>query len=337
MKRYLVACGLALFSIGMASAQQYDKPFELKSNGYSEKKMKKAPKKIYIASFRTYFHVTASAQAKSTGGRDFGGGSYSGDTKTSMTVGVRGVDNPDFQEMTDQLYNEFVADLKSKGFEIVSADVAGKAPLYEGWERKEGGTLSSTQIKGYVMGIPTGYSYYVKKTSNKGREKSTMTDRTPRLSKQLDDIIVAEVAFGFPFIDMKTNSNDFVGFSSVKAKVNFRMGSTYAGGANYAAANQNYIKFVTGISAGAAADAYCMYIPKKDVKIDGVFEDNKFKSVTTASSTPAYGAIVFTTDQEQALTHEAKCDNEKYKEAVMKLSRDFMNQSLGEFYGVANK
>jgi len=336
MKKIILTVAILAMICGSALAQSVTEK-EVKISGYGEKKLRKAPRKVYIANFRVYFHVIASATAKSAGGASFGGGSYKGSTSTTMTVAVDGVDVPDFQKVTDDTYNRFVADLKSKGFEIISTAEASKIEFYEDWEIKEGGQVNYANVPGYVSVTPTGTQYMVKKETRKGREKSTFIDRTPRISKELEDAIVIEATFAFPFVEMKTNSSNMVGFSSVKAKTNFELGSA-AGSDGLANLFENsQVKFTAGSGPGAAADAYLAADLKKPIALEGVFKDEKFKEFSAAKSTPAYYGIVFVTNTKDQVTNTAACDQQKYVEATTKAINGYIDLALEAFYDNAIK
>jgi len=316
---------------------------EIKVSGYGEKKLKKAPKKVYIANFKVYFHVIASGSAKSTGGTSFGGGSIKGNTSTSMTVAVQGVDIEDFQKITDDTYNRFAADLVSKGFEIINAEEASKIDFYSDWEMKQGGEVNYANVPGYVSVTPTGTKYLVKKETRSGREKKTFIDRTPRISKELDDAIIIEATFAFPFIEMKTNSSSLVGFSSVKAKTDFALGT--AAGSDGLTNLQEYtrVKFTSGSGPGASANAYMTADLKKEFDIDGVFKEDKFREFSAAKSTSLYNAtpnyfgVVFAENRTNNVTNLAECDGEKYIQATTNVINNYMDLTLTEFYENAIK
>lgn len=323
MKSAICVATLLMFSVLSFGQTLTEK--NMTDNGYGEKKFKKAPKKVYIQSFKVNFQVAAYAEASTKGGRDVGGGSYSGGTHTSMTVMVEGVDTPDFMEVTDNLYQDFVADLKDQGMELISQDDVQGTEYFEGWERRPGGGLNYANIPGSVQARPTGLDYYIKKEDRKGKEKGNFVDKSCKLSKELDDAIIIDVEFAFDFIEMKTSESGFIGFSSVKANTDFKMKS-------------GSVKLQYGNPAGLASDAIFMQWLKKPVSVEApVFQQEKFKEVTAAQSTPAYGAIVFTTDQANKATHTAKCDGELYKKETSRLMKEFMDISMGEFYSYLNK
>ncbi len=344
MKKSLLFFALALlFAVASIAQNITDKEFSTKGS-YGEKKLKKAPKKVYIANFQVYFHVIASATAKSTGGTTFGGGSVKGNTSTTMTVAVEGVDVPDFQKITDETYNRFVADLKAKGFEIMAVDEAAKIPFYEDWLLKDGGTVNYANVPGYVSVTPTGTKYMVKAETRKGREKSTFIDRTPRISKELDDAIVIEATFAFPFIEMKTSSSSMAGFSSVKAKTNFELGSAVGSDGMTNLLENTQLKFTSGSGPGAAADAYFLTNLKKPVALTGVFKQEKFKEFNAAKSssfgstaTPSYFGVVFAENRTQDVTNMAECDGEKYVKATTAAINNYIDMALEQFYDNAIK
>lgn len=343
MKNITLILSFAIICWSSAIAQNItDKEFTTKGS-YGEKKFKKAPKKVYIANFQVYFHVVASATAKSTGGTTIGGGMIKGNTKTTMTVAVEGVDIPDFQKITDETYDRFVADLKAKGFEIMNTEEAAGIPFYEGWEMKDGGSVNYANVPGYVSVRPTGTKYLVKDESRKGREKSTFIDRTPRISKELEDAIVIEANFAFPFIEMQTNSSNMAGFSSVKAKTDFQMGSAVGSDGFTNLLELTQVKFTSGSGPGATANAYLVSYLKKPVEISGVFKDEKFKEFSAAkvknlyNATPNYFGIVFADNRIDDVTNMAVCEQDKYVSATTKAINDYVDMALSSFYENALK
>lgn len=301
--------------------------------GYAENKLKNMPRKVYIASFRAYFHVLASAEASSIGG------SFKNNTKTSMVVAVSGVDTPDFIEITNTLYRKFTDDLKSKGFEILTADDAAKSDQYADWIRKEGGEVSYAQIPGYVSATPSGYSYFVKKEKKDGREKGAFIDKSPKISRDLDGAIVIEASFAFPFVDMKTASSDIAGFSSVKAKIDFEMGTAFGMDGATPLMSPTQVKFVG--SQGMGKDAI-LFVKLKGESFDSaapVFKDKKFKETNVAmvNYKPNYYGIIWKEERQVKVSHYAECDGALYKQETIRLGTEFTDQALRIFYSNALK
>lgn len=299
--------------------------------GYGEKNLRKAPRKVYIASFRTYFHVLAAAEASSIGG------SFKNNTKTSMVVAVSGVDTPDFIEVTNAAYAKFTDALKARGFEILTADDAAKSDQYSDWIRKEGGELSYAQIPGFVSATPTGYSYFVKKENKDGREKAAMIDKSPKISRDLDGAIIIDVAFAFPFLDMKTASSNLAGYSSVKAKIDFELGTAFGMDGATPLMAPTQLKFVS--SEGMGKDAILMVKVKGD-SFDSeapVFKDKKFKesNVAMMDYRPNYYGVIWKQEQQVKVSHYAECDKALYKQETLRLASEFTDEALKIFYSNA--
>jgi hypothetical protein len=330
-KTILFGCLWLMASIAWAQTLTADNVTD--KGGYAESKLKNAPRKVYIASFRTFFHVLASAEASSIGG------SFKGNTKTSMVVAVSGVDTPDFLEVTNTLYKKFTDDLKAKGFEILTADDAARSEEYSDWIKKEGGTLSYSQIPGYVSASPTGYNYFIKKEKKDGREKSAFLDKSTKISRDLDGAIIIEAAFAFPFVDMKTASSSMAGFSSVKAKIDFEIGTAFGMDGANPLMSPTQLKFIN--SEGMGKDAI-LYVKIKDDSFDSdapVFKDKKFKesNVAIVSYKPDYYGVVWKEEQTVKVSHYAECDNALYKQETTRLASEFTDQALAIFYKNALK
>lgn len=296
--------------------------------GFNQSKFKSAPKKVFINSFNVYFEVFGSAEASTTGGESFG--RVHSSTKTAMGVALYGVDSEDFLEITNQAYQYFINDLKSKGFEIVTADAAAKTNVYSGWTRKSGGELSSAEATGFVRVTPTGFDYFVPGEKKSGKEKTTIFDRSPALSKELDDAIVANVSFTFDFIDMKVFRSDLLKISNVKGKVNFKVDTTPGPSMDMSKVSFSYGKTFT------AATAAIENVLKKSIPIVApVFEDEKFSETNKAQATniPSWASYVYvTTDKSLAASHAVTCDSELYKKETTRLFKEFLTLSLMELY-----
>jgi hypothetical protein len=332
MKKYFLSMCLSLI-VATSYTQTLTADNVTDKGGYAEKDLQKAPRKVYIASFRTYFHVLASAEASSIGG------SFKNNTKTSMVVALNGVDTPDFLEVTNTVYKKFTDDLRAKGFELLTADDAAKSDVYADWIRKEGGELSYAQIPGYVSGTPTGFSYFVKKEKKDGREKGAFLDKSTKVSRDLDGAIVIDVSFAFPFLDMKTASSNLAGYSSVKAKIDFEIGTAFGMDGATPLAAPTQVKAIS--SGGMGKDAILMVKIKGD-SFDSeapVFKDKKFKetNVGMVSYKPDYYGVIWKEEQQVRVSHYAECDKALYKQETVRLASEFTDEALKIFYSNALK
>lgn len=331
----LLALSLSFWGLGQSLTE---KDMNYKGS-YGEKKFAKSPKKVYISKFQVYFQVSASATATTSGGRQLGGGSYRAATSTTMAVAIDGVDVPDFQAITDEVYQQFTDDLSSNGFEIIPTEQVTSIPFYEGWTIKNGGEVNYANVPDYVSVTPTGTKYMVKKETKKGKEKNTFVDRTPAISAQLDDAIVAEVIFAFPTIDMDAKGGVYAASSKVKAYVDYHMGSAYGQDGLSSGFAQTKVKFASGKGPGAAGDAYFVATLKKP-KFNTeapVFKDKVFKERSLGSTAPAYYGIVFQDKESTQVTHTTAADHDLYVSESKRLISEFLEQSMTEFYSYAKK
>ncbi|MFY0600423.1 MAG: hypothetical protein JXR03_12190 [Cyclobacteriaceae bacterium] len=303
--------------------------------GYGQKKLKKAPKKIYISKFNVYFNVIATATAKTTGGRTVGGGSVRAGTSTTMTVGVDGVDVPDFQAITDNAYARFIKEFESRGYEFLSTEEASKAKYYEGWEMKEGGNVNYANIPGYVSVTPTGTKYMIKKQNRKGKEKTTALNmnNTMILSGQLEDVLVAQVTLAFPCIDMSAKGGVYATTSKVSANVNYRMGTAFGQEGMQSNFAPSQMVILSGKGPGLTSDAY-FYSSLKEPIYSGesVFKNTEFKERTYGGTSPAYYGIVFQDNESSKVTHSTEADKDVYISESNRLIDEFMDISFEEFW-----
>lgn len=140
MKTRISLTALILMFVFTSQAQTLGE-FNVKTSEMGKAKLRSAPKKIYIASFNVYYEVYKEAIDFQRGGSTLGGGERSNATARAA-IGLGGINDKDIQEKTNQLYIEFVADLKKGGLEIISPDVARKIEVYQDWEKASGPSVA---------------------------------------------------------------------------------------------------------------------------------------------------------------------------------------------------
>ncbi|AQS94061.1 hypothetical protein BXQ17_08275 [Polaribacter sp. BM10] len=203
------------------NAQTLDN-LKITSKKYGLSKMKKAQKKIYINSFNVNFEIYKEAidfKAGGNGGR-IGGNTSSATAKAA--VGLSGVDANKMQAKTNKLFENFKQRLKSEGYEIISADVAGKAKSLEKWN-KATGPFMKENIPGVITCAPENYVFYYKK---KGALGLGGLGIQAKLSKELGDVIIADVNLNVMFSE---SGNDWMKgrAAKVKIKTNLRLVNDY--------------------------------------------------------------------------------------------------------------
>lgn len=320
-------------------AQEFDKKnlqvLEMKSKNFLD-----APKKVYINNFKIYYQMIAEAEKTTYGGRQFGGGSYTGDATARLAVGVEGIESNDLQQLTDEIYNYYMDQLKKLGFEVFSARTIDNIGFYTDHQKLDGPRINQEQIKGSLMVVPTGFSYHVKKVTKKGKEKSgglmsavtnvngaAATEFTsalyhkglPKISKDLDDMVVVDIALNVPSIYLDPKS---------------KLGTAKVKGGAYLRLQNARVSFVSGKGnkPGAAYPETALELNlTKPIQINNVFDSEEFKAVATKqrTTTPDYG-IFFVTDTEVALTNTIVCEAEDYTREVGKTVKSFLDESISK-------
>lgn len=339
MKKVLLT--LLFFAVALLTQGQTMGKLELKESGFGEKKLAKAAKRIYISEFTVNYQMAYSQTSIARGGREIGGG-YRGDAKASLSVAIPGVDPAELQKITDDVYQDYIKQLKAEGYEIVGADEAGKTDIFSDWEKMEGGQMSQAQFPGYLATTPSGFGYYIRKITKKGRAKNGVFEYANKLSRQMDGVIIAKVNLAIPFVEQAEGQGSralrktFGGVAKVVVKPNFRLSPMESvqiskTGSAAAITKSSYIYFESLKNQGQVN-----YDLKKAVEIDGVFEEKKYKAVESADSdiwgTQAGHLRLFHfTDKEVSMTQAIPCEPEKYLNGARQVVESFVNESLSGF------
>ncbi len=315
----LTACG--------AIGQQLP-PKSVKTTTMKPQKFVEAPKKIFIRTFKVYYQMIAEAEKTVHGGRQFGGGAYKGNATARLAVGVEGLAPEDLQDLTNQIYQEYTAELKDLGLEVMTAKDIPDIEYFEGWGMIEGPHINQEQIEGSLMVVPEGFAYRVKKITKKGKEKtggflagitnvngnqaadfaSSAYGTIPKISKALDNAIVAEIAINVPSIYL--NPKSVLGSAKVKGGPYLRIGQ----------AKVSYVSGRAKTAGVASPNALIEMALKEAVPINGVFESEEFKVVATKSKTtvPSYAAFFTVENKSVELTNTIDCDAQTFKTEVKK-------------------
>lgn len=336
---FTLIAGLFIFT-GVYSQNEGEVNF--KDFGYAQKKFDKAPKKIFVAQFRVVYQLMADWSESTQGGYQLGGG-VKGKATARLAIGLQGIEESDLKEITDKLYNEYIAKLKAEGYEIIPASVAANTEPYAEFEQKTGGDLSLAQYPGYIMSIPSGFEYFVKRTTKKGVEKKTFLDDSPKLSVALDGAVIAKVNLVVKFVqEAESGASKALGkLSGSVAKLvmetDLRIASDGAMGAGAMTSDvvQTQAMYTYAVR-NLAPEAICSFLLKDQINIPGIVEKKKYKSVETANvdmwGTQMGAMRIFSADNTyfeniQAVPVEA----EKYKNGVYDAGTKFIGATLNNF------
>ncbi len=314
-------------------------------------KLKGKADKIYISSFNVIYQVYNEKQDFKQGGAVFGGG-YKGDALAEASIGLDGLTDKDVQKITDQLYAEFVGQIKAKGLTLVSADEASKTETYDDYTRLKGGAVSLAQYPGTLTTAPTGYEYFVKKVDKSGKAKSggflnRPTMLYPGLSKDLGDAIIAEVNMFVLFVEDK---NAFRGNgANIKISTNLRLaGGTEAiimkddakikmKGQNTTSVITSQVGFYHGKMGMGSTSAYSGTMGKS-MEIEGVIEDTKVQSFANRSADilgtkTIYGTFFTPENRSSTASKVVVVDPEKYYAGVYSAAKKFIYHHTEQFLG----
>jgi hypothetical protein len=310
----------------------------------------KGEKDIYIASFTVNYQVYNEKEDFKQGGRAFGGGAFKGDALAALSVGLTGISEQDVQSTTDKLYQDFLATIKAKGLNVITADQAGKADTYSDYTRLEGGRVSKSQYDGLLSVTPTGYSYYVKSIKKDGKEKKGGFLGQPhfvygKLSKDLDDAIIANVELFVTFVKDK-NAWGGAG-ANVKVETQLRVaaveGIVSKSDAKIKLKGQNSVEMVTSTvgfyrgKAGAGPETMHVGILKKPLLINGVVESKKLQSFaanrTDFTGTSA-GLYTFYNPENVKSTNSnvIQVDGAQYAKGTYEACKKLIDHHTNEFF-----
>lgn len=133
---------------------------------YGSRKFKS--KDVYIANFSVNYQLYNLKTTKTNGG--FMGRALSGKTKASLAVGMN-IPATTLQQITDDAYQNFIQDLKSKGFNVLNGDTAANTKYYEGYQRFENMEMSLSEVPGMITVYPKNTVFFVKGFTNDGKKK----------------------------------------------------------------------------------------------------------------------------------------------------------------------
>ncbi len=339
MKQLLIV--LLLFITGILTQAQTITAVTLKSDENGKGKLKKAPKKIYIAEFRVMYQLLYVAEDTKKGSVFDGG--LTGDAKVELSMGLVGLSEDDLINNTNALYKKFTEQMTTAGYEMVTADAMAGIKEFKDWERKKGGGLSNAQFKGFIMSTPTGFDYFVKGTKGDGREKKTFTDNSAKISFQGDNVTVVKINLVIPMAENGESwaSGAFkLGGAKVVGETALRLSDEMVSGKGFANNITTTASFVNS-EAMSLPTSMCSYSLKKAIDIDGVLEKKKFKVSTGQdydwSGTQSGVYRVFEADNKfLKKTVPLPVDPATYNAGVQMAGMAFINEAWKSFSGLSD-
>lgn len=284
------------FSLGYSQELGEFKP---KEDSYKDKKLNEGSKKLYISSFNINFEIYKEAVDKKQAG-GFGRSVKSG-AKAKAAIGLSSLDKDALQQKADQLYAEFINDVKKEGYEIISAEEAGKTETYKGWKNSSGPAIFETDMTGILSVVPTGHSFYYKDRTAFTNTIQGFAKTPQNLSEDLDNALIADISLVYVFTEVGNDWN-IGNQAKVKIFVNYRLANNYTVSDENTSSGltsfvdkskqsvglQSHVNFTRGKLkiGGSAASQYLGYM-KSDLEINGVLAKEKVAAYSTQTQATA--------------------------------------------------
>ena len=219
MKAKLIITMVLLMGVTTVNAQSLGN-FSPKEDRGSMGPRKFTSKDIYIANFSVNFQLYNLKTASTKGG--FADRMLSGNTQASLAVGLD-IPTATLQQIADEAYQQFVADLKAKGFNVLNGDAAAKTKYYEGYQRFENMEMSLSEAPGLITVYPTNAIFFVKGFTKDGQKvqggvggflnramnddgRNSIEDEIStytKLSSELNDATIVNADMYVLFLDVK--------------------------------------------------------------------------------------------------------------------------------------
>tara|TARA_R110000868_G_scaffold274760_1_gene534404 strand:- start:294 stop:1346 length:1053 start_codon:yes stop_codon:yes gene_type:complete len=336
-----------LFSFATIQAQTLGE-FKPLDGGYKAKNVTDGSKKMYVASFTINFEIYKEAvDEKKAGGF---GRTVKNAAKAKAAVGLSTLDKEAIQAKADQLYSEFIADFKNKGYEIISSEEAGKSDTYKGWEKAVGPAIYETDMTGIIAVIPTGFSYYYKDRNAFSSKLGGFDKTAQNLSQDLDDALIADASLLYIF-SAEGNDWNIGNQAKVKLFVNYRLANSYtitdektsAGitsmfdKSKQAVGLSSYVNFTRGkLKIGGSPESQYSGGIKSDLEIEGVLEKDKitaYSTQTQATATLLNPIVSIRGDNYSETTKWLEPDGKKYAEGMYLAGRKFLEYHTSNVLG----
>lgn len=321
--------------------------FKPKDDSFKAKKLNEGTKKLYIANFGINFEIYKEAiDEKKAGGF---GRSVKNAAKAKAAVGLSTLEKEALQAEADKLFTEFINGMETKGYEIISAEEAGKTATYDGWELMTGPNIGETDMTGILSIVPTGYSFYYKERNAFSNKMAGFQKTSQNLSKELDDALIADISLIYAFSEIGDDWN-VSNQAKVKLNINYRLASNYTFSdedtktslsslvdkSKQSVALSSQVIFTRGkLPVGGSAEAQYVGAMKSDLEISGVLEKDKvvaFSTQTQATASLQNPIVVIRGDNYSEKTKWLEPNGKKYAEGMYLAGSKFINYHVSEVF-----
>lgn len=333
MNRKLWLFMLVAMFAGLTLKAQSVGEIKVKKLGPANLNYRKSPKRVAISDFQVNYQTALTLEDEKKGGKMWRGG-IKGDAKASLTVVLDGLNPDDLQKLTNQLYAQYVNDLKAQGFEIASIDEVWNHNAFvknreKRWELKAGEGPEQGKAFGVILTRPSTQKFVVPlKTFDKnkpgiasladyveGTENKVVNQKRDFIwNKVVIEVTVFEDGQG----EMSKTLNRHAGSAQVKVETNFKV--------NEASTN----RFDMGT-----------FMARGGVEIQDVLERQKFEAGMNADRDKLgtdYGVLRVWSVEDREKTNFATvvCDPSKYLKGAEMAVDAFLKSTVQEMAAKAN-
>jgi hypothetical protein len=197
MKTTIQKLCICFFLLGLFQSQaQTISEVKIKKMGGTNQ-LKNKPKKVFVNDFVIHFQFYNQKEKTSKGGMI--NNVLKGDAKSKLFLGLDNLTEQDFTEITNELFSNFKSEFTAKGYEIIDAKQFENTDAFKGRERDENVAIAYNIFPGVASVHPSNYPFY---SSN---ENFLKMNYGSKLSKDLDDAVVANVELFVFFIEDKNS------------------------------------------------------------------------------------------------------------------------------------
>lgn len=316
---------------------------------------RKASKEVYVSNFNVLVEIYRE-DTDYKGKREFRGKGR-GEATANAALGLAGVEPGQLQAKVDQLYNEMIADLKSKGFTILDASAAQNTDFYKKAVPLKGPILRESANPGMLEVIPSQFAGFAsnKDAEGKSSKKSgflsgfkavgkAISGGNNALSKDMDDAIILDINLVMSWSETGGSWLQSLGGANAKIKTNLALGTKAITapkkkGLRFKGAEDVYnleTDFNLSQGSGLRKTVWKGYL-KKPLTIGGVIEDTKVESYNKGDAAQSYevGNLYKVTEWTSTISDKAKMvevDPELFADALYVSGKAFINDQLSYMY-----
>lgn len=346
---YYLMGAIFLFSAFAKAQSLGDVKVKVMNSGQNPKK--KASKEVYIANFNALVEIyreDVDYKAK----RDFRGKGR-GEATAEAALGLKGVDTDLLLSKVDELYDEMIADLKSKGYTLLNVDKAKNTKFYKKAVPLKGPIMRESATPGFLEIVPSNFNGLASKKAAEGKDSkkrgflsgfkavgNALSGGNNALSKEMDDAIILDITLVMSWSETGGGWLKSMSGANAKIKTNLALGTktvTAPVKKGLRMKGQESVfdletAFNLSQGSGLRKTVWKGYL-KKPLQINGVLENVKVESFNKGETIKTYdvGNMWTVTEWSSTLSENAKMvevDSDKFADSLYLSGKAFINEQL---------